>query len=120
MNRGSKSVVIWIALLVTTSASSVEVTTDPQKSFVGSDDFFLYSCLREYMAMNSIQIFDNSGALVVEYSNLSSEALNQIYQSAKTYAETIPSPNFTDSEHGLQAVIFLCQRESVKLKGSSE
>ena len=81
---------------------------------VSAQDFFFFSCVRQYMEFNSINVFDGSVAYAVEYSNLRSKELSDIYSSAKKFAETIPKPNYQDQEHGLPAVLVLCQKESHK------
>lgn len=88
--------------------------TDHRIDSVTEQDFFFYSCVRQYMEINSIDVFDGSVTYAVEYSNVSSKNLSRIYESAKSFAQTIRKPDYQDKEHGLPAVLVLCQRESRK------
>ena len=88
--------------------------TDPRQGSVTKQDFFFYSCMQHYMQMNAIRVFDGSVAYAVEFSDLSSEELTRIHQSAKSFAETLPKPDYADQEHGLPAVLVACQKQPVE------
>jgi len=81
---------------------------------VSQRDFFLYSCMREYMKANSIQLFDGSVSYGVEYANLSAEELSSLHKAAVVFTQGIRAPDYSDREHGLPAVFVLCQEESEK------
>ncbi len=106
---------LFFILLIITATSYAGLPNDPKMGSVTKQDFFLYSCVREYMKANSIQVFDGSVAYGVEYSSLSHEELTQTYEAAKEFASTIRAPEYGDTEHGLPAVLVLCQKEARKL-----
>lgn len=87
---------------------------EPQMGSVTEQDFFFYSCIREYMLANSIQVFDGSVSYGVEYSNLNFDQLSALNKAAKKFAKAIRAPDYKDIEHGLPAVLVLCQQESKK------
>ena len=89
--------------------------TDPRYGTVTKADFFLYSCVHEYMKINKIKAFDGSISYAVEYSALSSNELIRLYDLAQRYAASIRKPDYNDTEHGLPAVLVLCQLESKKV-----
>lgn len=90
-------------------------STDPKSGTVTKADFFLYSCVHEYMTINKIKAFDGSVSYAVEFSSLSSDELNRLYDLAQRYAASIRKPDYNDTEHGLPAVLVLCQLESKKV-----
>ena len=96
------------------SVSAKQPPVDLRAGSVTAQDFFLYACVHEYKKRHSIKSFDSSVAYAVEYSNLSSEALDRIYQLAKDFSKALDSPNYEDQEHGLTAVLVACQNESKK------
>ncbi len=57
--------------------------TDPKSGTVTKSDFFLYSCVHEYMKINKIKAFDGSVSYAVEFSSLSSDELNRLYVSVR-------------------------------------
>jgi hypothetical protein len=67
------------------------------------------------MKANSIQIFDGSVSYGVEYSDLNYKELSAINKAAKKFAGSIGAPDYKDVEHGLPAVLVLCQSESKKM-----
>ena len=100
------------AALSACAANANEPPRDPRQGTVTSQDFFFYSCVREYMKANYIPIFDGSVAYGVEYSDLSSEVLSRLHKAAQTFARTIRAPDYSDQEHGLPAVLVVCQEEA--------
>ncbi len=90
-------------------------STAPKSGTVTKADFFLYSCVHEYMTINKIKAFDGSVSYAVEFSSLSSDELNRLYDLAQRYAASIRKPDYNDTEHGLPAVLVLCQLESKKV-----
>lgn len=108
------SLPILIQLLTVAGGAYAGPATGPGTDPVTKEDFFFYSCVREYMQTNSIRIFDGSVGYAVERSDLDPEELNSIYQAAKTYAQGIWPPDYSDPEHGLPAVLALCRYESKK------
>jgi hypothetical protein len=85
---------------------------DPREGSVTKRDFFFYSCVHEYMQANAIRNFDGSVAYAVEYSRMSGEELNRIYIAATAFAKSIGAPDYSDTEHGLPAVLVACEREA--------
>lgn len=105
-------------ILFSLGACSSYRVESPQKEAtrnISKRDFFFYNCVHEYMKKNSIQNFDASVGLAVELSKFSFEELNEINKSAKNTAFGIRAPDYSDEEHGLPAVLIICQDESEKI-----
>lgn len=98
--------------VVTLVFSGGDSAGEARQRAVTKRDFFFYSCVHEYMAAHSIRNFDGSLAYAVEYSDLSAEELTRLHNSAKAFARTIGPPDYTDEEHGLRAVLVLCQQQA--------
>jgi len=79
---------------------------------VTAEEFFEYSCVHHYMMANSVPMFDGSLGYAVEYLDAGPELLDALSDAAKIAAAKLPSPNYTDPEHGSPAVIASCRRES--------
>jgi hypothetical protein len=107
--------ILLVNILAFSIACHAVPPTDPRMGSVTKQDFYLYSCVREYMRANSIQIFDGSVSYGVEYSNLNFEELSEINKAAKQFASSIRAPDYKDVEHGLPAVLVLCQNQSKKI-----
>ncbi|WP_460049298.1 hypothetical protein [Sessilibacter sp. MAH2] len=109
-------------IFITIFAFSVIAFAGPSKDLrmgtISKSDFFFYSCVRQYMLANSIKVFDGSVNLGVEYSNLNYQELMEIGNKSKAYAASIRAPDYSDSEHGLSAVLILCQEEGEKIYGA--
>ena len=108
--------IVIIYILFFSVASYAGSPVDSKAGSVTKRDFFFYSCVREYMLANSIQVFDGSVSYGVEYSNLNFEQLSAISKAAKKFAGSIRAPDYKDIEHGLPAVLVLCQNESKKYR----
>lgn len=85
---------------------------EPRLGSVTPQDFFFYSCVREYMRAQSIPVFDGSTAYAVEYIESPHEVLTRLHKAAEDYARTIPAPDYTDAEHGLPAVLVRCREQA--------
>ncbi len=68
------------------------------------------------MSANGIRNFDGSVAYAVEYSSFSAEELDRLSTAAKATAESIGAPNYNDPEHGLHAVLVICEREAANVR----
>lgn len=76
---------------------------------VAPADFYLYSCLSEYLKAHALPEFDGSMAYAVEHSDMAPEQLDQLHRAARTQARSIRAPDRADPEHGQPAVLALCR-----------
>lgn len=109
--------VSMLALCVVCAAAQAEPSSTLRGGSVSPRDFFLYSCVNAYMKANAIRIFDGSVGYGVEHSRLSGEELSALHAAAADFAQTIRAPDYADQEHGLPAVLVLCQDASEKYPG---
>lgn len=98
------------------ASCAASLAADPRQAPVTARDFFLYSCVHEYMQANAIRSFDGSVAYAVEHSRLSAEELDRLYDQARAFAQSIRAPDYADEEHGRPAVLAACAREAGKLE----
>lgn len=111
MSRGLHPLLLAVCLASCATAGEAP-PADPRVGSVTAQDFFFYSCVREYMQYQSIRVFDGSVAYAVEYIQAPHEVLDRIYEAARDFALGIRAPDYTDEEHGLPAVLVLCRQES--------
>ena len=109
-----RSIVIVLALILPLAAAAADAPKDPREGSVTKRDFFFYACVHEYMRANGVQNFDGSVAYAVEFSKLSGDEMDRLYNAATAVAEKIGAPNYKDPEHGLHAVLVDCERAARK------
>lgn len=107
-----KFLLFAFGLLVLISACSRSEPVEEMNSRQARD-FYLYSCVSEYMNEHAIRNFDGSVAHIVENSELDANQLTELYSQAQDFSHSLPPPDYEDPEHGLPPVMALCKKSAI-------
>lgn len=110
--RASRDPLAIVALLAVATASPARGNESTRPPAVTAEEFFEYSCVRHYMAANSVPMFDGSLGYVVENLDAEPELLDALSDAAKVAAAKLPPPNYADPEHGSPGVLVWCRQQS--------
>ncbi len=110
--RSVAAVVLLTSIGALQACAEQQPPQEARTSPVSKQAFFFYSCVQEYLRVHAIPLFDGSVAYAVENSDLSAETLSEVHGAAAAAARRIRAPDYSDPEHGLPAVLVVCQQEA--------
>lgn len=92
--------------------ADVGSTRAARQGFVSLQDFFFYHCVHAYMRLHKVPQFDNSHSYATEYVEAPVQMLINLSEAAKEAAKSLPSPDYSDPEHGSPAVLAFCKERA--------